>query len=104
MLANLQSLKFAAQYGLDSWMHDDRTDIYVFSKGTKSFEKREGYSFSVFALSDECRGVSISGTKYLLENAAVTNSFPIGVSNEWKEETAEVSLESGILMVVLSKL
>jgi len=104
MVANLQSLKFAAGFGLDVWMHDDHTDIYAFANRTKRFEKREDYSVSVFALSDECKGVGIHGTKYVLDNAFVTNSFPIGVSNEWKDDYAEIGVENGVLMVVLSKL
>lgn len=104
MLANLQSAKFAAEHGADVWMQDASSEILVFCGGTKRIEKKEGYSLSVFALSDECRGVSIKGAKYALDKATVTNSFPIGVSNEWREDYAEISLEKGTLMLLLSKM
>ena len=104
MLANLQSAKFAAEHGADVWLHDKSSEIYVFSGGIRRIEKKEGYSLSVFALSDECSGVNIKGAKYSLEDASVTNAFPIGVSNEWREYYAEISADSGILMVVLSKM
>ena len=104
MLANLQSAKFAAEHGADVWLHDESSEIFVFSGGKRRIEKKEGYSLSVFALSDECSGVSIKGAKYELENATITNSFPIGVSNEWRGDFAEVSLEKGTIMLMLSKM
>ena len=40
--------------------------------------------------------------KYPLEGAVLTNTFALGVSNEFTEDIAEISVESGILIVVLS--
>ena len=40
--------------------------------------------------------------KYPLHGALVTNSFPIGVSNEW-EDTAHISCGAGILLVINAK-
>ncbi|WP_423838563.1 hypothetical protein, partial [Treponema porcinum] len=44
------------------------------------------------------------GTKYTLDNAVLTNAFPLGVSNEWAENTAEIGVKDGILLVVESVL
>ena len=65
--------------------------------------EREGWSLSVLALSDRCTGVSIHGTKYELENVTVENSFPIGVSNQWRGDAA-ISVETGVLAVMESKM
>ena len=46
--------------------------------------------------------VCITGVKYPLHGALVTNSFPIGVSNEW-EDTAHISCGAGILLVINAK-
>ena len=49
-------------------------------------------------------GVTITGARFPLENATLTNAFPLGVSNrigEGREVT--VSVESGILFVILPK-
>ena len=40
--------------------------------------------------------------KYPLENAVLKNSFALGVSNEFTSEKAEISVETGTLLVVLS--
>jgi thiamine pyrophosphokinase len=80
------------------------TDALVFSGGEARFPRREGWSLSVFALSDACGGVTIRGTVYECENVTLTNAFPLGVSNVWASEEAVVSAESGILLVIQSKL
>ena len=61
-------------------------------------------SLSVFAAEDRCRGVSIRGAKYELQDAELTNDFPLGVSNEWAASDAEISLREGTLLIVLSRI
>ena len=45
--------------------------------------------------------VNIRGMKYSLENAVITNDFPIGISNEFLGEEAEVSVEDGELVCMI---
>ena len=82
---------------------DEENEILVFSGGSVTVPERAGYSLSVLALSDRCTGVSIRGTKYELEDVTVENSFPIGVSNQWRG-TAEITVEQGVLAVIESKM
>ena len=51
---------------------------------------------------DRVENVCITGVKYPLHGALVTNSFPIGVSNEW-EGAAHISCGAGILLVINAK-
>ena len=55
----------------------------------------------LFALTKEVKGVNIRGMKYPLENAVITNDFPIGISNEFLGEEAEVSVEDGELVCMI---
>ena len=71
---------------------------------TRRLPRREQRSLSLFALSERCEGVSIRGTKYECENETLTNSFPLGVSNVWASPEAEISVRSGILLVLQSAL
>ena len=103
IFANIQSLAFAAAEGAAAFIHSEDTEISVFS-GEMNFPKKEGWSLSCFALSDECTGVSVKGTKFECENTQFSNSFPIGASNVWKENAAAVKCKKGIMMVVESKL
>ena len=58
---------------------------------------------SVFALSDACRGVTLRGTKYALEGGTLTNAFPLGVSNEFAGDRAEIAVERGALLAVVCR-
>ena len=59
---------------------------------------------SVFAADSEVKGVTLRGLKYPLYDAVLTNTYPIGVSNEFVNDTAIVTAEQGTLLVVLSDL
>ena len=66
--------------------------------------RRDGYSLSVFSLSDVCEGVTIRGTKYEVEDVTLLHNDPVGTSNVWTADTAKISLQKGILMVMMSRL
>ena len=103
LYANIQSAAFAVRHGARAELIGRDAHIYVFTGGALSLPPRAGWSLSLFAVSDECRGVAVRGTKYTLSDAVVTNSFPIGTSNEWRG-TAEISVEAGVLAVMLCRM
>ena len=100
LLANLQTAAFVVKHGGRARIVSDDTEVTVFSGGTERFMRRDGRSLSVFALSDCCTGVSIRGASYDMEDGVLENSFPLGVSNAWKEPVTEISVKTGILAVV----
>ena len=104
LLANLQAAVFAAEQGAAIRIESPSTEIHALRNGSLTLPRREGFSLSVFAASDLCRGVSISGAKYSLRDAELTNRFPLGVSNEWAGPEAEIRVREGILLIVLSQL
>lgn len=59
----------------------------------------EGKRVSVFAFGGDAYGVSEKGLKYLLDNVTVKLEFPIGVSNEFIGENAEIAVENGMLLI-----
>lgn len=63
--------------------------------------KAQGF-VSVFSHSDHCR-VSLKGLKYELENAELTNRFPLGVSNEFVGKEASICIESGVAVLVCDR-
>ena len=107
LLANLQTGAFLAEAGIRAVLTSDDAAVFVQKAPCRMVLPYEtGRSLSVFSLSDECTGVTIRGAKYETENARITNTFPIGVSNEWKHAdgemvpAAEISAETGILAVM----
>ena len=98
--SNIQTACYGAKAGALVRMYDKDTEVLVFSNRTITITGVEGDSLSVFSLTDESRGVTIKGTKYELEDAVLSNSFPLGQSNEFGDDTALVGVKEGILMVI----
>jgi len=103
-LANFQTAAFLAVHGARARLYGADAEALVFAAGSVSVPRREGWSLSVFALSDACEGVTIRGTKYECENETLTNAFPLGVSNVWAADEAEISVRGGVLLALLSRL
>ena len=105
LYANLQAAAFAvANGGCRVTIHDSETMLYFLTEGSITLPRREGWSLSVFAVSDTCEDVCITGGKYALNHAVVTNTFPIGMSNQWAAEEAKISVGKGILMVMSARM
>ncbi|MCR5123101.1 MAG: thiamine diphosphokinase, partial [Ruminococcus sp.] len=102
--ANIQALGFIAEHGADGMVASVDEDIMMVFPGINLFRRDDGRSFSLFAFSDEVKGLTIEGVKYPLKNACITNRFPIGISNEITADHAVVSFTEGLLLVVMSKL
>lgn len=102
MLANISLVAFAAEKGADLQIVDGHHQIFAVRNGRRRVPRSTWRNLSVFAFDTECKGVTLRGVKYPLENAVLTNTFALGVSNEFTEDVAEISVESGILIVVLS--
>ena len=102
LLANIQTLHFAANAHLAATAGDARTEIAVYGPGNYHIPERAGWYLSVFALTDAVTGLTIRGTKYTLENADMSSGFPIGVSNEFLGD-AEITFASGVVAVLLCR-
>ena len=104
MLSNLQAAVFAVKQGASLRILGADTEILTLRSGTLRLPRKDGWSLSVFAAEDRCRGVSISGAKYELQDVELTNDFPLGVSNEWAAHVAEIRVREGTLLIVSSRI
>ncbi len=103
LLGNLQSAAYAAKNGATVKIKDAENEIYVFSNSEISLPKKDNFSISVISLTDRCENVSISGGKYTVKNAVLTNTSTLGISNEWVDDIT-VSAGDGVLAIVMSKI
>ena len=103
-IANIQTLSFIVSHNAVGRLIDENNEIIGLASGEYEFKRRKGYSLSVFAMSDEVTGLCEKGVKYPLNNALLTNKFPLGVSNEIIKDSAFISFKSGIALVCFSKL
>ena len=102
--ANLQSLAFIAANGGAGRLYSDRERILTFTGGKLILPRLEGFSLSLFAFSNTCDGLSVQGTEYEVTNISLSNTFPLGISNEWKADRAVITMEKGLLLVIESRM
>lgn len=100
-LANIHLLKYAKEKGADVKIADADTYISLITDNAR-IPKKDGFCLSLIPLTD-CTGVSISGVYYPLDNADMPVGNPYGISNEFTESEAHISLKSGELLVILAK-
>ena len=103
-MANIQTAVWLASRGAHVHLAGKDCEAVVIRGNTERLPRREGWSLSVFALTDTCSGVSIRGTKYECDDIQMTSHFPLGISNTWSSGEAVVSVREGILMIMLSRL
>lgn len=102
--ANIQTLLYAYENGCTMRIIDSDNEITVQGMGGKYYNKRDGWYFSIFAMTDTAVIGEYSGVKYPLENYVLKSSFPIGVSNEITADNAFLRIDSGIALIVRSEM
>ena len=102
-MANIQTAAFLVSGGASVRLSGKDTEAHVFTQGDTVIPKMPGYSLSLFSLSDKCEGVCIKNAEYECNEITLTNSFPLGVSNKWTTGDVNISVKTGILMVLCSK-
>lgn len=101
-LANIQSLLFLKKQDAVGYLMDGNGMIFVIRNEEIQFlESMEGY-VSLFSLSQRTEGVTIKGLKYELEDAVLSNDFPLGISNEFIGKGASISVREGELVCMIS--
>lgn len=102
-IANVQTLAYATTHGVNAEIISDTERISILTTSVL-LPKISDTSLSLFALSDQVEGLTIKGAKYEVEDVVLTNSFPLGVSNTWKEDSVKISIKKGLLLIVQSSL
>ncbi len=99
-IASIQTLAYIDKHGGNGVLLSQRESVALIKNSSISFTEKCKGTISVFSYSKECHGVEIEGLLYSLDNADVTNKFPLGVSNEFKGEKSKISVEKGTLVVI----
>ncbi len=99
-IANIQIMVYLARRGARGYLVGGGFVSTAISNGSIRFSSDAKGIISVFSQSEMSLGVNISGLKYHLENATITNDMPIGISNEFTGRRALISVENGTLMIL----
>ncbi len=97
--ANYQALISLARQGFQGFLMGNGSLTTAVCSGSLSLKTNRSGFVSVFAVDNECHGVSIEGLKYTLDHVSLTNAFPLGVSNELTGAPARISVEQGTLLI-----
>jgi len=101
-IANIQCLLFLKHHGAVGYLVDKAGTCFVLEDEKVRFPaSMKGY-LSLFSMKGEALGVDIRGMKYELENARITNDFPIGISNEFTGQEAVVGVRQGQLLGIVT--
>lgn len=103
-VGNIQTLAYILNHGGVGKIISDSEVITLVNPGEYVFDKKENYTLSLVSYSEKVSGLSISGTKYPLENGEIDNGFPLGISNMITQETACISFMQGQLLIIQSDL
>ncbi len=103
--ANVLCLAYARQHGVKCTLLDRQNRISLIEKSATV--NRDYQAFSLFAFLGDCKGVSIKGAYYTAGffgrdklDIAVSDQF--GQSNFVSEETAEITVDDGVLLLIES--
>ncbi len=102
-LANIQLVASLAQNKMRAYIRNGPQVITAVCNGSLCFDSSYKGYISVFAHSDKCEGVCLKGLKYPLENAVLTNSFPLGVSNEFLGIESEIIIGKGTAIMIYTE-
>lgn len=104
-LANLQLMAAAARKGQRVWgITEEEVVVALDAKGELDHLEIAAGSqgiCSVLAHSDSVSGAYETGLAYGLEDAQLTNCFPLGISNELTGQDAHISLDAGSAWIFL---
>ena len=101
-LANLQTLCFLSAQGTEATLIGEGICIRAVPNGEITFDESFEGIISIFCLTGEAKGVTLTGLKYPLDNGVMTSEMPLGVSNEFIGQKSTVRVIDGTLIVIWS--
>lgn len=97
--ANIQLAAYLAKKGIFNEFIGDDFTVSCLTNGKMKLEKAESGRFSMFAL-DKATGVCLNGLSYTAKDREFDQFYPIGVSNEFIGEEAEIEVRNGTLLLL----
>lgn len=101
-LANLHVLDFLARQGREGFLLSGDTAITAVRAGSLIFSPEHRGTLSLFCWGGPAEGVTLTGLRYPLEKGTLTPDHPLGVSNEFTGQAAEVSVARGTVLALWS--
>jgi len=101
-LCNTFALRKMLDLGIEGVIADEHNEIRLI-RDRIYLDREEGVSVSLLPLTEKAEGVTVKGMLYPLDNAVIQMGSSWGVSNEFRDEKAEISVKKGLLLVIKSR-
>lgn len=99
-IANIQLMHHLIDRGVKATVCSDNSTMYCLQDDEKSYDENAKGFISVFSLSDSSE-VELEGLFYPYKGT-ITNSYALGVSNEFIGKPARIKISKGTILVVES--
>jgi thiamine pyrophosphokinase len=97
--ANIQCLVYLSRNNAAGFLFFKDYFMTALTNGKTEIEGREGEYISVFAYGGEASGISLTGLKYSLTGASLSDDAPIGTSNEFTHSPAHIAVNRGTVII-----
>jgi thiamine pyrophosphokinase len=102
-LANIFLLLMPELLGVDVRLDDGHTELFLIRDQAEIMGEK-GDSVSLLPILSSVKGIKTNGLKYSLNNETLLPEHSRGVSNELMADKAEISLKSGVLLCVHTRI
>lgn len=89
--------------GIDFAFYSEDSSIFILNNSKVTFDLDASGRISVLSYSSISKGVTIKGLLYELDNFTLDNKTSLGSGNSFVGREAEISVQSGTLLIVSSK-
>ena len=98
-LANLQGLAFLCRHGARGYLYDRDFVYTVIENDTLTLSRQVDWGLvSLFSMDSQVEHVTLKGLQYPLKDGTLTSGFPLGVSNHFMADTAQITVGNGLLL------
>ncbi len=98
-LANIFLLVMCVKEGVQARIIDEICEVFIVEKYYEC-DGQKGETISLFPLSTEVSGITLTGFEYPLVGGKMEIGKPYGISNRLVDERGTISVESGQLLVI----
>ena len=98
--ANYCLLKYIREDGRRATLFSNNADITLIKNEEITVTGEAGKHLSLFPFGSDGGGVSVLGAEYECENKKIFSSFPLTVSNIFKDSPVRVRISDGALLII----
>lgn len=99
-IANLNTLAYIKEQGGNAVLIGDNESVFLIQNESVCFDKITEGTISVFSYGDFAEHITIRGLSYEVYDICLSNTFPLGVSNEFVGKACEIKVGNGSLLIL----